>query len=139
MQQVGQQSSRGVKLAGAGDLGRGVRININGTAVSYAGKVPVQVPQVSAKLWMSWNFAPGWEAQGGVRFAGQAYTDYANTQTRPGYTVVSLGFNWQPHPALGFSARLQNAFDETYATIYYDGGYLLAPPLTAHFAMRVGF
>lgn len=155
VQQVGQQSSRGVELAAAADLGRGVRINTNGTvlqarydrftgnsngmAVSYAGKVPVQVPQVSANLWMSWNFAPGWDAQAGVRFVGQAYTDYANTQTRAGYTVVNLGLNWQPHPSLGFSARVQNAFNETYATTYYDGGYLLGPPLTAQFAMRVRF
>ncbi|MCA6124875.1 TonB-dependent receptor [Bradyrhizobium sp. WSM 1704] len=154
--QVGQQSSRGVEGTIGLALDDGWRIDANlavlrarydnnsqlvgGKIVSYAGNVPVNVPQQVANVWLTWNFAPNWSAYGGVQMVGALYSDLANAQLRPGYNVVNGGIRWKPDDRTTVALRLYNLFDKVYAvTANGTGQWLLGMPRTAELSVSVKF
>lgn len=130
-EQVGQQSSRGLEASVSARLGRWQFV-FNGTVldprfdefnaqqgsstVSLAGKVPATVHRRAANLIASWDVAPGWQANGLVRYVGRRYTDNTNATSMPGYTVVNLGLSWAATPQSKLGLHLENAFDKMYAT-----------------------
>ncbi|MEN3349612.1 MAG: iron complex outerrane recepter protein [Bradyrhizobium sp.] len=154
--QVGQQSSRGVEGTIGLALDYGWRIDANlavlrakydnnsqlvgGKIVSYAGNVPVNVPQQVSNVWLTWDFAPNWSVYGGVQMVGAMYSDLANTQLRPGYNVVNGGIRWKPDERTTVAFRVYNLFDEVYAvTSNGTGQWLLGMPRTAELSLNVKF
>lgn len=155
--QVGQQSSRGLEASLAMRLPRGWRIELNGTAlkaryddfsenvngvpVSRDGKRPINVPQQSANLWMSWTVNPQWQAQAGVRHVGSMYTNNDNTLVLPSYTVVDAGVHWDPVTRFGVDVRLTNALDKFYGyTSSNSGGqWILGAPRAVEVAVTTRF
>lgn len=154
--QVGQQSSRGVEASIGLALNDGWRIDantaflrarydnntqtVNNVLVSYAGNVPVNVPQQVSNVWLTWDFAPNWSVYGGVQIVGSMYSDLANTQLRPGYNVVNSGVRWKPDDRTTVSFRVYNLFDKVYAvTSPYAGQWLLGMPRTAELSVNVKF
>jgi iron complex outermembrane receptor protein len=165
--QIGQQSSRGIEAAIGFELGAGWRVDANGALlkaeydefnyidfndpaffVDYAGKVPILVPERTANIWVTWAFAPRWQASAGLQYVGSAFENFANTVERPSYTVTNIGLQWQPTDAATLDFRIKNLFDKTYAA-YYRADPLssddstiqgwIAPPRTFEAAMRVRF
>ncbi|WP_112308786.1 TonB-dependent receptor domain-containing protein [Pseudogemmobacter bohemicus] len=148
LQQAGQQSSRGVELAASAALSDSLRIsgNIAKTEarfddftfldfntfswVDYAGNVPILVPETSANLWASWDFAPDWTAHLGVQFVGKAWYDYANTAKRDSFTLVNAGIDWRLRESSTLSLRVTNLFDKSYAAYLYPekGQVVLGAP-----------
>ncbi|MEI2414549.1 TonB-dependent receptor [Orrella sp. JC864] len=135
--QVGEQSSRGIEVAVNVALAHGWRIEANatalraryddfaesvgGAAVSRQGKVPPNVAQRLANLWVSWNFQPGWTAMGGVRYVGKRYADNANTLELPAYAATDLALRWELDADTTLTARGENVFDRAYfSTAYYS-------------------
>ncbi|WP_179209186.1 TonB-dependent receptor [Haematobacter genomosp. 1] len=132
-QQVGRQSSRGVELAGAFQLSDDVKLGGNAawtraryddfTSINwltfevedYSGNVPILVPELSGNLWGSWDFAPGWRANGSVQLIGKSYYDFANTTKRAGYGLVNVGVDYVPDAASVWSLRVTNLLDRVYA------------------------
>jgi len=154
--QIGQQSSRGIEGSVGLALNDGWRVDANlallrarydnnsqvvsGTIVSYAGNVPVNVPQQVSNIWLTWDFAPNWSVYGGVQIVGQMYSDLANTQLRPGYNLVNGGVRWKPDDRTTVAFRLYNLFDKVYAvTSPYAGQWLLGMPRTAELSVNVKF
>ncbi|WP_338829298.1 TonB-dependent receptor [Bradyrhizobium sp. 27S5] len=154
--QVGQQSSRGVEASVGLALDYGWRIDANvallqakydnnsqlvsGKLVSYAGNVPINVPQQVSNVWLTWDFASNWSVYGGVQIVGQMYSDLANTQLRPGYNVVNGGVRWKPDERTTVAFRVYNLFDKVYAvTSPYAGQWLLGMPRTAELSVNVKF
>ncbi|WP_244443087.1 TonB-dependent receptor [Bradyrhizobium sp. Ai1a-2] len=154
--QVGQQSSRGIEASIGLALDGGWRVDANlavlrarydnfsqvvgGKLVSYAGNVPLNVPQQVSNVWLTWDFAPDWSVYGGVQIVGQTYSDNANTQLRPGYTVVNGGLRWKPDAQTTVALRIYNLFDTVYATSSpYAGQWLLGMPRTAEVSINVKF
>nr|WP_312016939.1 TonB-dependent receptor [Bradyrhizobium jicamae] len=154
--QVGQQSSRGVEASVGLVLNDGWRIDANtallrarydnfsqtvgGTIVSYAGNVPINVPQQVSNVWLTWDFAPGWTVYGGAQIVGQAYSDLANTIAMPSYTVVNTGVRWKPDDRTTVAFRVYNLFDKVYATVSpYAGQWILGMPRTAELSVNVKF
>ncbi|WP_375778427.1 TonB-dependent receptor [Bradyrhizobium sp. ma5] len=154
--QVGQQSSRGVEASVGLALNDGWRIDTNvallqakydnnsqlvsGKLVSYAGNVPINVPQKVANVWLTWDFAPNWSVYGGVQMVGAMYSDLANTQLRPGYNVVNGGIRWKPDDRTTVAFRVYNLFDKVYAvTSNGTGQWLLGMPRTAELSVNVKF
>jgi iron complex outermembrane receptor protein len=154
--QVGQQSSRGVEATVGLALNDGWRVDANlallraqydnfsqvvsGKMVSYAGNVPINVPQQVSNIWLTWDFAPNWSVYGGVQIVGQMYSDLANTQLRPGYNVVNGGIRWKPDDRTTVAFRVYNLFDKVYAvTSPYAGQWLLGMPRTAELSVNVKF
>jgi iron complex outermembrane receptor protein len=98
--QVGERSSRGIEGTLSLAVTRTVRLEANaallraryddftesvgGVAVSRNGRVPTDVPERRANLWVGWKFQPGWTASGGLRHIGKRYADNANTLEMPG-------------------------------------------------------
>ena len=144
LQQAGQQSARGIEIAAAARLSDTFRVqgNLARTRarfddfsfldfnifdwVSYDGKVPLLVPEISANLWASWDFAPDWTAHLGVQFVGKAWYDYGNTQRRDSFTLVNAGLDWQAQENTTLSLRVTNLFDKGYAAyLYPDKGQVV--------------
>lgn len=154
--QIGQQSSRGVEASVGLALDYGWRIDANlallrakydnnsqivgGKLVSYAGNVPVNVPQQVSNVWLTWDFAPNWSVYGGVQIVGAIYSDLANTQLRSGYNVVNSGIRWKPDDRTTVAFRVYNLFDKVYAvTASGTGQWLLGMPRTAELSVNVKF
>ena len=153
--QVGQQSSRGIEASVALQLTDTLRYEgnaavlqarydeftarVGGVAVSYAGNRPNNVPQQIVNNWLSWAFLPQWEGHVGVRWVGDIYSDDANKLSRPAFTVVNLGLDYDVTEKSEIALRVYNVFDEIYAT---DGGstqWQLAPPRTGEVVYRVKY
>ncbi|HUN96765.1 MAG TPA: TonB-dependent receptor [Bradyrhizobium sp.] len=154
--QVGQQSSRGIEASVGLALNGGWRVDANlallqarydnfsqvvsGQLVSYAGNVPINVPEQVSNVWLTWNFAPNWSAYGGVQIVGRSFANNANTQILPAYTVVNGGVRWKADERTTFAFRVYNLFDTVYATSApYPGQWMLGMPRTAEVSMNVKF
>jgi iron complex outermembrane receptor protein len=153
VQQVGQQSSRGVEASVGLALDYGWRIDANtaflrakyddfaqANNVNFAGNVPVNVPQNVSNVWLGWAFAPNWFANAGVQIVGKTFADNANTLEQPAYTLVNAGLQWKPDINTTVSLRVYNLFDKIYATSSYsDNQWILGMPRTAQLAVNVKF
>jgi len=156
-QQIGQQSSRGLELSVAAQLTETLRAEGNVAVlqaqydefwiggVSYAGKVPTNVPEQVANLWLKWNFAPRWDVYGGVRWVGQTFNDQANLSARPDYWLFNAGIDYAVTDNSVLSIRGFNLTDELYATsagTNSDGStrsWVLGRPRSAEVAYRIKF
>jgi iron complex outermembrane receptor protein len=130
-QQVGQQSSQGIELAAAFNLGYGLRVEANATTldaefedfaesvgnayVQRDGNTPPNVPEETANLWLTWNFLPGWEVRSGLRYVGEQQADNANSRQVDSYTVVDGGLRWAMNTKSTLDLRIYNATDLYYA------------------------
>lgn len=155
IQQIGQQSSRGVEASIGLMLDHGWRIDANtawlrakyddfvqlanGVAVNFAGNVPINVPQQVSNVWLTWAFAPQWSVNGGVQIVGRTFADNANTLARPAYTVVNGGLQWKPDAKTTLALRVYNLFDTVYATSGNTTQWLLGMPRTAELSLNVKF
>lgn len=136
--QVGQQSSTGLEGTVAVAFAPGWQLDANaailrakfddfndsvgGVAVSRSGKVPPNVAERLANVWLSWNFKPDWTASSGLRYVGKRYADNANTLTMPAYTTTDLALQWKASRDTTLTLRGFNVFDKQYfTTAYYSG------------------
>lgn len=133
--QVGQRSSTGLEGTLGVTLARDWRLDANasvlrarfddfieaeqGVAVSRAGKIPPDVAQKLANIWLSHNFRPDWSASAGLRAVGRRYADNANRIAMPGYATADLALRWQAAPGTTVSLRAANLFDRGYFTTAY--------------------
>lgn len=129
--QVGQQSSKGLEASVSLAITDTLRIDgnvavlkaeyddfdqvVSGQLVSRAGNVPTNVPERSANLWVSWDFAPAFNLAAGVRHVGKRYADTANTKTADAFDVVDANLSYNITPNAKTTLRVRNAFDEEYA------------------------
>lgn len=153
--QVGSQSSHGVEAFLSLGLWENWRAEANlallhaqyddfqqsvgGVAVNFAGNQPQNVPEQVANLWLTWAFAPRWEARGGVQIVGETFGDFANTAKRPSYTVVNGGLDYQATPTSRFSVRVYNLLDEVYAITGSSTMWLLGRPRSVEVAYNMSF
>ena len=142
-EQVGQQSSRGLEASVSARLGAW-QVVLNGTVldpkfddfkaqsgtsvVSLAGKVPTNVHKRAANLLVFWDVAPGWTANGALRYVGERFTDNTNTSSLPAYSVVGLGLGWAATRQFKLNVQLENAFNKVYATQGSSTQWLLGRP-----------
>ena len=129
--QVGSQSSHGVELALGWRVAPGWRLDgnlallhaqydsftqvVNGAAVSYAGRQPIDVPERVANLWLTWEPTRDWAVRAGLQNVGEVYSDFGNTARRPAYTLVNLVLDRQITAETRLSLRVYNLFDKVYA------------------------
>ncbi len=136
--QVGERSSRGIEGALSLAVTPTVRLEANaallraryddfsepvgGSLVSRKGKVPTDVPERVANLWLDWEASPGWILGGGARHVGKRYADNANTLVLPSYTTVDLALRWKLTTQTTMALRGFNVFDRFFFTTAYYGG-----------------
>lgn len=128
---IGQQSSRGVELAGrwapspawtlAGHLSwtdaqyDRFTETVGTTVVSRAGKTPPNTPDWVAGAELHWKPAAGWTVSADWRHVGRRYANNANTAWDGAYDLFGAGLTWQPDARLTLRARVANLGDEVYA------------------------
>ena len=112
---------------------------VNGVAVSYAGKQPTNVPETVGNAWLSWAFAPRWEARAGVQYVGTTYSDFANLYRRPAYTVVNGSLDYRVTDTARLSVRVYNLLDKTYAVTGGTSYWLLGRPRSIEVAYSQAF
>ncbi|PRD44830.1 TonB-dependent siderophore receptor [Phyllobacterium phragmitis] len=151
IRQIGLQSSQGIEVALGLDIGDEWRVEANGTILSaqfddylqaggdFSSNTPPNVPRQAANLFASWAFAEDWQVFGGLHYAGQVYTDDANTKTRPSYLTVDAGLQWRPTETATIELNVYNLFDEIYATSGGATQWLVAPPRSATLSARFTF
>lgn len=155
--QVGEQSSRGLEASVSVALMHGLRLDANGTVlrarydnfaesvngalVSRNGNVPTSVAQQAANLWLTWAFAPQWQAGGGLRYVGKRYTNNANTTAMPSYTVVDASLQWRASRKTALTLRVYNLFNRDYAESAGNSGgqWLLGRPRAAELSANFYF
>ncbi|HEV2544345.1 MAG TPA: TonB-dependent siderophore receptor [Methylobacterium sp.] len=153
--QVGSQSSHGVEAFASLGLWENWRVEGNiallhaqyddfqqavaGVAVNFAGNQPVNVPERVANLWLSWAFAPRWEARAGVQFVGETFSDFANTARRPAYEVVNASVDYRVSETSHFSLRAYNLLDKVYPVTGSSAAWLLGRPRSVEVAYNIAF
>lgn len=152
VEQIGQQSSRGVEVSAAYDVSESLRLEANAAlleaqyddytqtgGVSYAGKRPPNTPEQVANLWATWRFAPEWKALGAVRYVGDTYSNDANTAGQGGYFLADLGLSWSPVEKATVSLRVLNLFDKVYGQSLSADKWVLGMPRTAYITTSIKF
>ncbi|MFJ7440420.1 TonB-dependent receptor [Methylorubrum thiocyanatum] len=153
--QVGSQSSHGVEAFLSLGLWENWRVEgnlallhaqyddfqqaVGGVAVNFAGNRPVNVPERIANLWLSWAFAPRWEARAGVQFVGETFSDFANTVRRPAYEVVNGSLDYRVSDTSRFSVRVYNLLDTIYPVTGSANTWLLGRPRSVEVAYNLTF
>lgn len=153
-EQVGQQSSRGLEASLSARLGAWQFV-VNGTVldpkfddfkaqsgatvISLAGNVPINVHKKAANLMAFWDIAPGWKANGVLRYVGERFTNNTNTAAMPGYSIVNLGLTWAATPQTKVSLQLENVFNKVYATQGSTTQWLLGRPRAASVTANYAF
>ena len=134
--QVGKRSARGIEGTLALNVARNWRVEANatvlrarfddfteqdddGATVSRNGKVPPNVPERLANLWVSWNFQPRWTAMAGMRHVAKRYANNADTLTLPAYTTADLACAGHEPGHRPHRARLQRHRPGDFTTAYY--------------------
>ncbi len=128
---VGQQSSRGLELAGrwtpspawmlAGHLSlvdaHYDRFNesVGGAVVSRQGKRPPNGPARVAGAEVHWKPVFGWTLSADWRHVGRRYANSANSAWDGAYDLFGAGLAWQPDAKLTLRARVANLGDVRYA------------------------
>jgi iron complex outermembrane recepter protein len=156
-EQVGQQSSRGVEAAVALSLAAGWRIEANGTvlkaryddfaqsvdgvSVSRDGKVPPNVPESAANLFVSWQITHAWQLRAGSQYVSHRYADSGDTLPLPAYDIASAGVRWTPVRDLALDLRVDNALDRIYPLVAGNGGtqWILGEPRFVTFTANYRF
>jgi iron complex outermembrane recepter protein len=159
VQQVGEQSSRGVEATAGVSLPYGVRVDgnialldarfddffeeIDGALVSRVGNTPPSIPERTMNLWVTWSAPQNWQFRGGIRSVGPRYWDNTNTTRIPTYTVLDAGIRKRLTRSTSIDLFLYNLTDELYATDFYYNGFapqwMLGTPRSAEVALTVGF
>lgn len=156
IQQVGERSARGVEASLNLPLGSKLNVEVNGAVlqakysnfielvdgvgVSRSGNRPLDVPEVTANLWVTYNPIERVQVQGGLRYVGDSFSDNANTLRNPSYLIADGSVSFDVNKNIRVRAGVQNLFDKIYVTnSYKPGQQILGRPrsfdvtLSAHF------
>jgi iron complex outermembrane receptor protein len=152
-EQAGQQTSTGIELAASLKITPKLLLagnyawvdaeydefneKIGDTVYSRAGKTPVNTPERTANLWLTYDLAPDWSIGADARYVASAYADTANTKWVPSYTIYGLSMTHDLDEHIQLSARLRNLTDEVYARYIHQSNaqYYLGEPRTLEVAM----
>lgn len=153
---VGEQSARGIELAGGFQVTRQVSIqgnvafidpqyddfsqNVGGVAVSRNGKVPTGTPRQVANLWADYAFLPDWRAGLGARYVGKTYANAANTVWAPSYVTLDAALAHRIDRNFTVTARVRNLTDKVYASnVTGTPMYYLGAPRSIELSLQARF
>lgn len=127
---IGEVNVRGIELSAQANLADGWKV-LGGLAYLdpkvtkaigtwdgiAAGLSPIQVPDLTASLWLDYTFQSGaLEGLGlgaGVRYVGESWADRANTLKVPDATLLDAAIRYN-HGNFGVALNVSNLFDKQY-------------------------
>ncbi|MCY1393354.1 putative TonB-dependent receptor BfrD [compost metagenome] len=140
--QAGQQTSKGIELAGRLYVTPKLTLegnyayvdaqyddfteNVGGQAVSRKGNTPTNVPDQVGNFWVTYALTPAWQVGADARYVDSVYANNANTLKAPSYTLYGAFARFRVDEHTAITARMRNLTDEIYAkqaygTLYYQG------------------
>lgn len=153
--QAGQQTSRGIELAGKLQLTPKLLAEANyayvdarydefneavgGQSVSREGNSPSNVPDHVANLWLSYDIAPAWQAGVDARYVASVFADNANSLQAPAYTLYGAFARYRVDQHSTLTARVRNLTDEVYARQAYASLYYMGAPRSFELALDTRF
>lgn len=153
--QAGQQTSRGIELAGKLQVtskllaeANYAYVNaeydefneaVNGVSVSREGNTPTNVPDSVANAWLTYDIAPAWKAGVDARYVDSVFADNANTLKAPSYTLYGAFARYQVDEHTAVTGRVRNLTDELYAKQAYGSLYYMGAPRTFEVAVDTQF
>lgn len=153
-EQAGQQTSTGVELAASFKVTPKLLVAANYAWVdaeydefnekigdrvySRKGKKPVNIPDRTANLWLTYQLAPNWRIGADARYVAAAYADTANTMWVPSYTLYGLSMSHDLDEHIQLNARVRNLTDEVYARFIHQSNtqYYVGEPRSVEFEMQ---
>ena len=153
--QAGQQTSRGIELAGRLQVtskllaeANYAYVNaeydefneaVNGVSVSREGNTPTNVPDSVANAWLTYDIDPAWKAGVDARYVDSVFADNANTLKAPSYTLYGAFARYQVDEHTAVTGRVRNLTDELYAKQAYGSLYYMGAPRTFEVAVDTQF
>lgn len=153
--QAGQQTSRGLELAGKLQATQRLLLEANyayvdaqydefneavgGVAVSRKGNQPINVPAQVANLWLVYSLEPDWQWGLDSRYVASVYADNANQMKVPAYTLYGAFVRHSLNADTALSVRVRNLTDEIYAKQAYGNQYYMGPPRSVELALDLRF
>jgi len=141
---VGQQSASGVEMATSLKVTSSFLVqgnlaytaaqyddfieSVGGTAVNRAGKVPGNIPDWVANLWLNWKLSPDVQMGVDMRYVSQRYGNTANTTWDPAYTLFGASLSYQINRHAQLTLRAKNLTDQVYAASVGTGSFYLGAP-----------
>lgn len=107
---------------------------VGGVAQDRSGNRPANVPRRTANLWLSKGFGQQVDAGIGARYVDERFSDSANTQSAPRYTVIDANLGWQVLPDVRLGLQVNNLFDREYVTSAFSGTQWLMGAPRSYFA-----
>ncbi|MFT3801557.1 MAG: TonB-dependent receptor [Burkholderiaceae bacterium] len=148
----GEQRNRGLEVATAGEIARGVRL-LGGVTYTQAklhesptaalvGKDAIGVPRWLANIGAEWDagFAPGLTFIGRVLHNGDAYLDAANTLVVPSWNRFDVGARYRTRLAgkdVTLRLYVENLTDKDYYGVATAGYLHLGTPRTLSLSASV--
>lgn len=153
--QAGQQTSRGIELAGKLQVtskllaeANYAYVNaeydefneaVNGVSVSREGNTPTNVPGSVANAWLTYDIDSAWKAGVDARYVDSVFADNANTLKAPSYTLYGAFARYQVDEHTAVTGRVRNLTDELYAKQAYGSLYYMGAPRTFEVAVDTQF
>jgi len=113
------------------------------SGVDASGNRPANIPDWSANLWASYQFATlPLELGAGLRHVGARFGNNANTLALKRYTLLNLFGSYRLNRRLNLSARINNATDKLYAQwadVNYPTQIQLGAPLSYELGLVARF
>lgn len=155
MVQAGQQTSRGVELAGKLQLTPQFLAEANyayvdaqydafneavgGVSVSRKGNTPINVPDSVANLWLTYSLDEAWQVGVDSRYVASVHADNANTLRAPSYTLFGAFARYRLDEHTAITVRVRNLTDEVYAKQAYGNQYYMGAPRSLDVALDLRF
>lgn len=129
---IGEVNVRGVELGAQANLDGGWKIlggltyldaevtkTIGTWDAAQKGKTPIQIPDLTASLWLDYGFQSGalegMSLGAGVRYVGQSWADRANTLKVPDAALVDAAIRYE-RDDWGVALNVANLFDKKYVS-----------------------
>ena len=132
---VGGRESQGIEVSATWAASDQLKFGINAAHTdaefsrstnfqNFAGNTPPNVPERTANLWASYDFADVPLTLGAaMRYVDDRFGDNANNVTLKSYALIDAFASWK-HNNITISARVNNATDEEYVSwsdVFYLG------------------
>ncbi|OLU23248.1 TonB-dependent siderophore receptor [Pseudomonas sp. PA15(2017)] len=153
--QAGQQTSRGIEVAGKFQLTPKLLAEANyayveaeydefneavgGASVSREGNNPINIPDSVANLWLTYSLTPDWYFGVDSRYVASVYANNANTIKAPSYTLFGAFARYRVDDNTSITARVRNLTDEVYAKQAYGSQYYMGAPRSVDVALDMRF
>lgn len=136
---VPEQTSRGIEVGFSYTASDFLQIYGNAAvldAETDTGATPTATPEQTYNLGAAWSIANRVRLLADARYVGKRFF-FDNPV--PSYTVVDASLRWDVNDDFGVTFKVDNLFDELYASGTYSGNWLVGKPRTASVSLDYRF